>query len=97
VLDQPITCNRPIDLRREAALATERQGAFRSLAFNEGSQARLDGRPRSSNPHAGTGSSGARVYWFAGWDSVEHEWGTEASGRHPLTLPREVTVSETDP
>jgi ribosome modulation factor len=44
-------------------------------AFNKGSQARIEGTPRSENP-LGTGhSSDARAAWWAGWDHVDRNWG----------------------
>jgi ribosome modulation factor len=42
------------------------------LAFNQGSQARIDGKPLSDNPYQERGR--LRNYWEQGWHDVDWHW-----------------------
>lgn len=64
----------------------------RTKAFNEGCQARLDGKPASANPYnscAGTIEDSKHCGWHSGWLSVDHDWGRDVGGRwRTKSLPR---------
>ena len=53
-------------------------------AFNAGSDARIAGRPRSSNPCLGRNSNGCKTYWYLGWDDVDRHWGL--GSRRPVQV-----------
>jgi ribosome modulation factor len=62
-----------MDIKEEIRRAT-------CLAFGEGADARLAGRPRSANPYP---SSDRSLYdsWLAGWFEVDSRYGCNVRGR----------------
>ena len=55
-----------------------RQITMMELAFNEGSDARLLGRPLSENPYL---DMHAHKIWREGWFDVDQNWGSDVKGR----------------
>ena len=54
-------------------------------AFNQGSDARIAGRPLTCNPYHG--ECPERSAWMRGWRDVEHYWGTRVTRRTVRPLP----------
>ena len=64
---------RPQTLRRQIDVL--------AVAFNEGSGARIEGRPLSHNPYV---NLYGRACWNQGWRDVDENWGSEVRGRWPF-------------
>lgn len=73
------------------------QSSYEAKAFNEGSDARIAGRPQSANPYPFTAQNPYRS-WLRGWQHVDREWGKDCKVRPMLmdveeeTLPAEAEL-----
>jgi hypothetical protein len=64
--------------------------AVKARAFNEGCDARLDGRNLTDNPHREHGPtvrSAMHDYWRQGWLDVHHHFGRAVHGRWAFRRP----------
>lgn len=61
-----------------------------AMAFGEGSDSRIAGRPLTANPYGSLREQNGYHGWRLGWLSAEKEWAVQARWPHrllPLVLP----------
>lgn len=65
-------------------------------AFNQGSDARINGEPQTTNPYTGGGSPEGSA-WHRGWRDADLYWGSEVTRRTFRPLPEVKQIARAEP